>query len=114
MADRTVVNATLTGVDPSFQSASSGGDRFKPGSAPVVFVAIRNTGGSPLVVNIEDTTSVPPTGLTFTSSQLSVTVPATTGERIIKISNPGRFTDENGWVNISYGASPTATLAIFA
>jgi hypothetical protein len=114
MADRTLVQATLTGVSPGFANASAGGDRFKPGSAAPVFIAVRNTDASPLVVNIEDTTSVPPTGLTFTASQLSVSVPATNGERVIKISNPGRFTDENGWINITYGSSPTATLAIFA
>lgn len=107
MADLTVVRPVLTGTAPTYTPANAGGDRFRPGSASVVWLHVKNTGGSPIDVRITDPTSVAPSGMAFSAAYVATTVPATSGDRMIKISEPQRFTDGSGWINLTYSATPT-------
>jgi hypothetical protein len=82
--------ATTTGRAPGFVAAGAGGD-FVPLTGYGVLVQVKNAGGSPVTVTVD---SVAPSSY-GTDQDITVTVPATTGDMAFVIRNDGRF-DQGG------------------
>ena len=100
-----------TGLNPSFAAAAAGGDSFTLDDR--TFLAVKNAGGSPcnVTVNVQRPSFVVPGLGTITFTNLQVSVPATTGERWIKIpASP--YADGNGRAQISYDQVTSVTVAV--
>jgi hypothetical protein len=105
---------SLAGLAPTYAAAAAGGDTFVNDQADGsrTFLHIKNTGGSPITVTLDDPNSKQPEGSTAWNPDLAVTVPATTGDRMIGPVG-GRFIDGNGNTAITYSATPTGvTVAV--
>jgi hypothetical protein len=114
MAVFTKQKLTLAGVAPTYTAANAGGDSFVNDQADGsrTFLHVKNTGGSPITVTLDDPNSKTPEGATAWNPDLAVSVPATTGDRMIGPIGP-RFIDGNGSTAITYSATPTGvTVAV--
>ena len=82
MATLTVENVVLAGlIDPSFVAAAGGGDDFPNDSARGrTFINFKNADGTTTDVTFDDTASVAPEGADAFDADVTITVPATTGE----------------------------------
>lgn len=115
MADLTVEQldlSTANPIDTGAVAANAGGDRFNPGSNRPVFLYVKNGGGAPITVTIDDPTSVTPPSATQFNPDVPVTV-ANANNKVIPIRNPERFRDANGWINITYSGVTTVTVKPF-
>lgn len=74
---------------------------------------VKNASGSPITVTIDDPRSSQPVGATAFNPDVVVTVPATTGDRIIGPFPVGRFNDDNGAINLVFSAVTSVTAAVF-
>jgi hypothetical protein len=76
-----------------------------------VVLIVKNTGGASSVLTIDDPNSgTPPSAIQF-NPDVAVTIPATTGERIIGPFPPSRFNDATGNVNLAFSATTGVTWA---
>jgi len=101
MAELTVEKADLTGLSPTQNSASSGGDSFINDGKTFVNI-INNSGGSvDVTINVQKTEKVG--GVTLTISDPSISIPA--GEsRVIGPFDKDWFNDSDKLVHIDYSA----------
>jgi hypothetical protein len=95
------------GVAPTYNAASGGGDKFGPGAN--VFVHVKNAGGA----------SVTPTFVTpglvaelAVADSALVTVPATTGDRMIGPFPSELFAGSDGLVAVTWSATTSVTFAV--
>jgi len=102
---------TPTGLAPTFAAAAGGGDKVTPGDSR--FVEIKNVGGSPCVVTIDDPNSVTPVGAQSFNPDLSVSVPATTGDRMIGPLGARFANQADGLVAITYSQVTSVTIGSF-
>jgi hypothetical protein len=112
MAILTVTEVLAAGVAPTLVAAAAGGDSVTIDDRTLLYV--KNAGGSPCTVTIavqRPSFVVPGLGkVDFTS--LAVVVPATTGERFIKIPT-APYADGNGRAQISYSGVTSVTIGAF-
>lgn len=101
------------GVQPSgaLVAAAGGGDKAKPGEG--VFLVVRNTNGATRDVTINDPTSKNPGAAVAFNPDVTVTVPATTGEVWIPLTE--RFADpaDGGLASWTYTAVTGVTVGVF-
>ena len=105
---------TVAGIAPTYTAATAS-DSFVPTGPGPYWLHIKNAGGSSDSVVIDDPVSTDPGSSTSFNPDVTVTVPATTGDRIIKI-DPARFknpgTGSVVWTN-SFTTSVTAAVFYF-
>jgi hypothetical protein len=108
MALLTTVTATLAGTNPGFVAANAGGDtmQYQPNS----FLHVRNASGSSVTVTV-----VVPGNTEFGVAQPdpTVSVPATTGERLIRLTQ-GLVDPATGLINVTYSAVTSVTVAVIS
>lgn len=98
------------GATPAYVAAAGGGDTVQPGDH--TFLHVKNGGGAPITVTIDDPTSVSPPGASQFNPDLSVSV-TNAQERMIgpltaRFANPA-----TGLVNITYSGVTTVTVGAF-
>ena len=119
MAALTVQNIAPSGVAPSYSAAAAGGDTIAagPAGAERCFLHVKNGGGSAITVTINPVspTSVRTPGVgPLAVPALSVSVPATNGERMIGPFAQAYIDPTTGNVSLSYSAVTSVTVAALA
>jgi hypothetical protein len=88
---------------PTFRNAAAA-DSFDNNGDVLLYV--KNTTGSPVTVTIDAAgLTVGPAGASAFNADVAVSVPATTGERLIGPFPPARFNDSSGRVQLSWSAT---------
>jgi hypothetical protein len=107
VATVSVQDVSRAGTTPTYNAASGGGDKFSPGAH--VFVHVKNASGS----------TVTPTFVTpgqiqelAVADSASVSVPATTGDRMIGPFPPEIFAGSDGLVAVTWSATTSVTFAV--
>ncbi|MDO7487044.1 hypothetical protein Q5O89_16875 [Peribacillus frigoritolerans] len=95
-----------SGLQPSFTSAGAGGDSFVNDER--VYLHVKNASASPVTVTINSFT---PCSHGF-DHDLTISVPATTGERLIGPFQANRFNNDNSMVSVTYSATASVTVAV--
>lgn len=109
MATLTTQNVNRAGLGPTYAAAAGGGDAMECGSG--MFLHIKNAGGSPITVtlNVPAARTYEP-NVAITSPAISV--PATTGERMIGPIDAGTFMDPTtGLCSVTYSGVTSVTVA---
>lgn len=104
MADLVPQKLTRAGTALAFVAAAAGGDRFP--RDPRGYLHVKNGGGAPINVTLN---SVKNCDQGFDHDEV-VAVPAG-GERLIGGFADDRFADAQGYVNVTYSAVVTVTVA---
>ena len=104
MAILTPQAISVTGVTPTFVAAAGGGDSAYP--LPNLFLRVKNGSGSPINVTL----AVPGSRYGQANPSVVVSVPATTGDVLIKL--PPELIDLNGLIQVTYSAVTTVTVAL--
>lgn len=106
MATLAVQTIIPAGVAPAFAAASAGGDKVAPGAD--VFLEVKNAGGAAVTVTVTDIEKCS----RGSTHDLVVSVPATTGDRMIGpiTSRYGNSADGN-LAAITYTATASVTVA---
>ncbi len=105
MATLTVQNLNHTGLSPSFVAVAAGGDQFANDGR--IYIYVKNTNGATRDVTIDS-------GVNCNQGfdhNIVVTVPATTGEKLIGPFPMSRFNDATAMVQITYEADAGVTIA---
>lgn len=107
MATLTVqqIVATTTALGPTYASATSTGDDF-PNDGQTFF-HVKNTNGSPVNVTINSIKACDQ----GSDHDIVVSVPATTGDKMIGPFPPSRYNDGNGRVQVTYASVTGVTVA---
>ncbi len=108
MAALTTLNIPLAGVAPSYAAAAAGGDTFLPTNN--TFLHVKNASGSAITVTIVTPGSVQGQAVADTA----VSVPATTGERLIGPMRADLYArTSDGRADITYSAATSVTIGVF-
>ena len=112
MAALTVQTVAEAGITPSYASAAAGGDTAKNENGDV-FLHVKNTNGATRTVTVTaQTTAASPPGMgAMTKANVSVVVPATTGDKMIGPFAPLAFNDSSNNLVITYTAVTGLTIA---
>jgi hypothetical protein len=103
-------DATLVaGIAATYHAAAST-DILQQNDGRVVLI-VKNTGGSPTNVTVDDPNSGTPPAATAFNPDVVIAVPATTGERVIGPFPPARFNDASGNVNLAFSVTTGVTWA---
>lgn len=103
---------TPSGTTPTY-GAVSASDTFRPG--PNVFLHVKNAGGSADTVVVDDKNSVGPPGALQFNPDLSVSVPATTGDKLIGPLTADRYADATtGLGTVTHSFTTSVTCALLA
>jgi hypothetical protein len=106
MATLTYKQPGITGTDPGFAAASGGGDKVAPNDRG--YLHVRNASGSPITVTV----NVPGnTKYAQANPSVAVSVPATTGERLIGPFPADLAQVSDGLVSITYSGVTSLTVA---
>ena len=109
MATLTTQNINRAGVGPTYGAAAGGGDAMECGSG--MFLHVKNGSGAPITVtlNVPAARTYEP-NVAITSPAISV--PATTGERMIGPIDAATFADPTtGLCSITYRGVTSLTVA---
>lgn len=101
---------TRAGVAPSYAAAAGGGDTFTPG--PSVFLHVKNTSGGAITVTVV-TPRTDALGNAIADNTISV--PATTGDRMIGPFPYEAYADPTtGVANITYSGVTNLSIGAFS
>lgn len=103
MATRAAEEVSVAGLAATYHAASAGGDKVRPG----VTLIVKNTNGSSRTLTLV----TPGTIHGQTIGDQVITIPATTGERIVEIPEDG-FTASDGLVPLAWSADTGVTFAV--
>lgn len=112
MATLTVQDSSESGTTPTFNGAAGGGDQFANNGK--VLLWLKNTDGSTATVTVtaqQASVSKPGFG-SLTKSNAAVTVPATTGERVLGPFPIDAFNNSSGNCLITYDSVTALTVAV--
>jgi hypothetical protein len=106
------VTMNAAGVAETFATPDAAGSII-PGSGDH-FIHVKNASGAPITVTVQCPNTVGPTGLAV--GPQTITVPATTGDRVIGPFSPAVFTRgpalaDPGTVYVDYSAITSVTVA---
>jgi hypothetical protein len=112
MATLAPISIVQAGLAPALAAASAGGDQFVNPSDGRTFLVVRNASGGAIVVTIvrQRTAGKVQGEGDVTLGNLTVSVPATTGERWIGPLGD-TFNDGNGNVQVTYASVTSLTVA---
>jgi hypothetical protein len=102
-----VLEPILSGINLRMNDADvANGNCFKWPGVPCMIVA-RNTGGAPITLTV-----VTPLAINdLTVDELSVSIPATNGEKVMAIMEPRAFVNSDGYIYLN--ASGALKVAVF-
>lgn len=108
MADLTTQVITRAGLAPTYAAAAGGGDKFIPDDD--VFVHVKNGSGAPITVTFVTPGNVEGEPI----ADRTVSIPATTGERMIGPFPKQYFADnaDAGKCSITYSGVTSLTIAV--
>lgn len=109
MATLTTQTINRAGLGPTYAAAAGGGDAMSCGSG--MFLHIKNTGGASITVTL-----VVPSSRTYEPNVAItspvITVPSTTGDRMIGPIDAGTFADPvTGLCSLTYSGVTSVTVA---
>jgi len=107
VATLTTQVVTRLGVAPTYAAAAGGGDKFVPDAT--TFIQVKNGSGGALTVTVAPT-KVPLAGLTETFA--AVSIPATTGDKMIGPFPAEHFAGSDGLADITYSGVTSLTVAV--
>lgn len=107
MATLSVQQVVQSGLGPTYAAAAAGGDKVPPGEN--VWLHVKNTGGGAITVTVDSKT---PSNY-GTDADLSVSVPATNGERLIGPVPAQRFAGTDGLADITYSGVTGLSIGAF-
>lgn len=110
MADLTVQDIDLSGLNPSYAAADAAGDRFQPGTTNPVLVHVKNGDAVSHTMTLVDARSKAPEAAVSFDPNVEIEIPAGE-ERIVEVNH--RFVDSDGWADIEYDAVASVTIAVF-
>lgn len=97
----------VTGLDPTYNNASAGGDRVAPGS----IIYVRNTNAAALTVTFDLVAMVD--GDLPVPDRVISGIAATTGTRFLKVPNNSIYADPaDGLVKITWSVTSGVTFAV--
>lgn len=105
MALLTTQQVVITGLAPTFASAAGGGDTVVPDDR--TFLHVKNASAGAITVTVV----VPGTTYGQANPDVAVSVPATTGERMIGPLTAALVNPATGVVDISYSGVTSLTVA---
>jgi hypothetical protein len=109
MAALTTQSITRAGLGPTYSAATGGGDTCTPGAN--TFLHVKNGSGSPITVTITAQAGASQFP-NMAYGNLTVSVPATTGDRMIGPLPASIFADPStGVVSIGYSGVTSLTVA---
>lgn len=112
MALLTVQEITRAGPTPTYASATSGGDTFNNDDSERTFLHVKNAGSQITLTIVTAKTSVQVSGYGAVAlADITVTIPATTGDKMIGPFPGVRFNTSNGQVAITYSGVTSVTIA---
>jgi hypothetical protein len=103
----TKTDITVAGTTTTLGACAADGNQFL--NYGTEFVEVRNANAETLAVTV--TTPVTLGGLGL--ADVYVTVPATTGDKLIGPFRPDYFNDSNGYVQIAFERATNCTIAVF-
>lgn len=106
MATLTVQNISLAGITPTYAAAAAGGDEFA--NTGDTFFQIKN-GGSEITLTIQTPAKIE--GIDI--AEITVTIPATTGDKMIGPFDPAIFNASTGRVVVTYSSETSITVGAF-
>ena len=106
MATLTVQNISLAGITPSYAAAAAAGDEFA-NTGDTLF-HIKN-GGSEITLTIETPAKIE--GIDI--AEITVTIPATTGDKMVGPFDPSIFNQTTGRVAVTYSSETSITVGAF-
>lgn len=108
MATLTSQKIVRTGLAPTYAAAAAGlSDKFTPG--PQTFLHVKNTNGATRTVSVA-TVGAPIPDLTKTFA--AVSLPATTGDKMIGPFPPEHFQGSDGLATITWSVDTGVTVAV--
>ena len=107
MATLTTQNVVRTGVATTYAAAAGGGDSFTPDAT--TFLHVKNTSAGALTVTVTPA-KVPLTDLTETFA--AVSIPATTGDKMLGPFPYEHFAQSDGLADITYSGVTNLTIAV--
>lgn len=99
MAALNVYNPQVGGTTPT-PTALTAADTIPVSTTGLYIIVVRNTTASILTVTVDDPTSQAPEGSAGFNPDVAVTVPITTGEKLIRL-RASRFRDASGNINLA-------------
>jgi len=100
----TVQQSSLAGITPTFNAAIADGHMFKNDGN--VIIEVKNAAGADVTVTIQTPAKVQGIDL----AEITVTVPATTGHKLIGPFDPSLFNQSNGMVYVDYSSATAVTI----
>ena len=112
MATVTPQSATLAGVTPTYNTATTGGDKVAASLNERTYVHVKNAAASPVTLTIAlQSGALYQDGVGMvTPSDLSISIPATTGEKIIG-PIPQAYIGSDGNFNLAWSSATSVTFA---
>lgn len=108
MAALATQSIVLTGLAPTYAAAAGGGDTFTPDDR--TFIQVKNGSGGAITVTV----ATPGTIIGLGIADVSVSVPATTGDRMIGPFPAQHFADPaDGLADITYSGVTSLTIGVF-
>jgi len=107
MAVLTIQEITRAGVGPTFAAAAGGGDSFPNDGRTMC--EVKNAGGGAITLTV--VTQITVDGKAVADDAISV--PATTGDRMVGPFPPEIYNDVNGRVNLTYSGVTSVTVGAF-
>jgi hypothetical protein len=109
MANLSTQTITRAGIGPTYAAAAGGGDTFTPDVD--TFSHVKNGSGSPITVTVVTPRTDQESGQAI--ADVTVSVPATTGERMIGPFPHNSFADPtDGLADITYSGVTSLTVAV--
>jgi len=116
MAETTITKQVISmaGAAPSFAAANADGSRFACPTNSRLYLHIKNTNGSTRNVTIlkQQASALVPGYGPVTLANFQVTIPITTGERLIGPIPPA-CVDSEGYAHITFDAVTDLTIGLF-
>jgi hypothetical protein len=103
----TVQTISLSGVTPSYAAANVDGHEFTNDGK--TFLQVKNTSGSPITVTLQTPATVDGVAL----ADPTVSVPATTGDKMIGPFPTRAFNQSGGVVYVDFSAVTNVTVSAF-
>jgi hypothetical protein len=107
MSTLTIQEIARAGITPAYVSATGGGDQFTNNGR--VFAQIKNASGGAITVTFATQTTID--GLAVTD--LTVSVGATTGDKMVGPFPPDIYNDSSGFVQVTYSGVTSLTIGAF-
>ena len=106
MAKLTPQVIALAGITPTLVAAEAGGDNFENSGRDFIHIKNANAAAMDVIINSQVNCNQ------GVDHDISVTIPATTGEKFIGPFPKDRFNDASGLVQITYSAVTDVTIGI--